>query len=186
MLADAQLVEAYLSASLRERLHSGRAVHPPERRDTLGALAFVDISGFSRMADLLADIHGARKAGEVLQTLTNDFMTRLLGTVIDNFGGDVLKFAGDAFLVLWEASDEGALRARREHRHLRRQREQLVVLAQHPQARRVERADPRALERAVDHPVDVALELVRRVLGEGDGEDILGRHALAQQRRPRD
>ena len=109
--SDDRLAEIYLSATLRARLAFGPVV-PPERRQLIGAIAFVDISGFSRMADKLASLHGARKAGELLQGITNDYLARLLDTTIVEHGGDVLKFAGDAFIVLWESAPELASRQR--------------------------------------------------------------------------
>ena len=59
-----------------------------------GALIFVDISGFTALSTRL-DI-------ESLTTHINDYFKDMLA-IIENFGGDVVKFAGDAMYVVWHA-----------------------------------------------------------------------------------
>lgn len=59
-----------------------------------GALLFVDISGFTPLAQKL-DV-------ESLKNHINDYFTKMLN-VIDKWEGDVIKFAGDALYIVWEA-----------------------------------------------------------------------------------
>ena len=59
-----------------------------------GALIFVDISGFTALSTRL-DI-------ESLTTHINDYFKDMLA-IIEIFGGDVVKFAGDAMYVVWHA-----------------------------------------------------------------------------------
>eukprot|EP00906_Rhabdomonas_costata_P010529 RCo014777 len=66
-----------------------------------GAIAFVDISGFSALANALAN-QGA-KGAMLMSKYINDYLTRLI-EVVYAFGGDIVAFAGDAFLALWEYS----------------------------------------------------------------------------------
>jgi len=63
-----------------------------------GAVFFADISGFTPLAERLAQ-HGGRGAEE-LSDLLNDYFGRLIDR-IDAHGGEVVKFAGDALLALW-------------------------------------------------------------------------------------
>lgn len=60
-----------------------------------GALLFVDISGFTGLAQKLPP--------EELKTHINEYFTKML-TLINNFGGDVVKFAGDALVSFLDFS----------------------------------------------------------------------------------
>jgi class 3 adenylate cyclase len=59
------------------------------------AVLFVDISGYSRIAAVLAD-----RGAHALSTAVNSYLSRIL-QIVRSFGGDVVKFAGDAVLCLW-------------------------------------------------------------------------------------
>lgn len=64
---------------------------------------FADISGFTPLTERLAKQGPA--GAEELTRLLNDYFGQLVDTIIE-FGGDVVKFAGDALLALW-VLDEG-------------------------------------------------------------------------------
>lgn len=68
----------------------------------LGAVLFADASGFTAMTQLLA-----RKpnGAEELTRIINNFFSRLL-KVVDAFGGDVVKFSGDALSIVWFVDEE--------------------------------------------------------------------------------
>jgi class 3 adenylate cyclase len=70
------------------------------------AVLFADISGFTALAERLA-ASGAVGA-EDLTRLLNAYLGRLVEIVAAS-GGDVLKFAGDAVLSLWQAEDDASL-----------------------------------------------------------------------------
>src|SRR5687768_15949495 len=90
----------------------------PERlwREVAGTLAFVDISGFTAMSERLARF-GKAGAEEV-----TDVMNSVFAALLDDayaYGGGLLKFGGDALLLLYE--DEGhAPRAVRAADQMRR------------------------------------------------------------------
>lgn len=64
------------------------------------AVLFVDLSGYSKITAALAH-RGAHAISEVV----NDYLDKLL-RIIHSIGGDVVKFAGDAVLVVWEGTAE--------------------------------------------------------------------------------
>ncbi len=67
------------------------------------AVVFVDVSGFTKLAERLAQ-QGPEGAEELTRVLNAHF-----GPLIDcvhDHGGDVMKFAGDALMVLWPAPDD--------------------------------------------------------------------------------
>ncbi|XP_068787531.1 adenylate cyclase type 10-like, partial [Struthio camelus] len=67
-----------------------------------GVLLFADVSGFTALTEKFSQsISRERGADEVTQTL-NRYMGDILEELLA-FGGDILKFAGDAVLVLWRA-----------------------------------------------------------------------------------
>jgi len=64
------------------------------RGDLMGAAGFVDVSGFSKMTDVLA-AHGKRGA-EALAELMRVVFEPLVNAVYER-GGFVIGYAGDAF-----------------------------------------------------------------------------------------
>lgn len=53
---------------------------------------FADISGFTRLS--------ARLNAEQLKTHTNQYFTMLID-VVARYGGDIIKFCGDAVMIVW-------------------------------------------------------------------------------------
>jgi class 3 adenylate cyclase len=76
----------------------------PSAEDTRCAVLFADISGFTSLTERLAE-KGAVGAEELTAAL-NRYFGQLID-IIDDFGGDVLKFAGDALLATFEDRNEG-------------------------------------------------------------------------------
>jgi class 3 adenylate cyclase len=78
----------------------------------LGAsVLLADISGFTRLADSLAEARGERGAEELQDILNRCFAP--LTAIVDAAGGEVLCFPGDAALAVWTSgtTDENALTA---------------------------------------------------------------------------
>ena len=71
----------------------------PSGEDTSCAVLFADISGFTSLTERLAQ-KGAVGAEELTAAL-NSYFGELIG-IVGRFGGDVLKFAGDALLATFE------------------------------------------------------------------------------------
>lgn len=76
----------------------------PSAEDISGAVLFADISGFTSLTERLAE-KGAVGAEELTAAL-NRYFGQLID-IIDDFGGDVLKFAGDALLATFEDREHG-------------------------------------------------------------------------------
>lgn len=75
---------------------------PAAHRRVDGSLLFADVSGFTRLSERLA-VHGRVGAEEVVG-LVSDVLTALIAE-IEAHGGDVLVFAGDALVVLFDGED---------------------------------------------------------------------------------
>jgi len=67
------------------------------------AVLFVDLSGYSRITSAVA-----HKGAHYLSSVVNAYFSEIL-TIVREHGGDVVKFAGDAVMVVWESSDEADL-----------------------------------------------------------------------------
>ena len=87
----------YLSRALLTRAGTGAGHWVSD-----GTLLFSDVSGFTALSEKLAR-HGRAGAEEMVGAISTVF-TPLL-TEIEAYGGDVLKFGGDALLTFFEGAD---------------------------------------------------------------------------------
>jgi hypothetical protein len=87
----------YLSVSAQtdSLTQETKLVYEPAASDV--ALMFVDMSGYSALAEKLAD-----QGAHALATVVNAYFAKILD-VVHECEGDVLKFAGDAIMVVWVA-----------------------------------------------------------------------------------
>jgi class 3 adenylate cyclase/tetratricopeptide (TPR) repeat protein len=120
-MSDGQLVHSSASAELVSfvpRLTLEWLRDDPESlwREVEGTLAFVDISGFTAMSERLSKL-GKAGAEEITEVLNATFAALL--AVAYAQGGGLLKFGGDALLLLYEG-DEHAARAARAAFEMRR------------------------------------------------------------------
>ncbi len=109
---------------------SGSAPRPSRLHQELeGTIAFVDISGFTKLSERLARL-GKSGAEELTATIDTCFVT-LLDLAVAN-GGRLLKFGGDALLVYFsgEAHEARACLAAIEMRRALRVVGRLMVLGQ--------------------------------------------------------
>lgn len=85
-------------------------LHPTLERQE-AAVLFADISGFTRLAEKLS--REGRAGAERLTASLNGFFGTIIDRVLDH-GGDIVKFAGDAFMAIWpSSSSQGSIRAAR-------------------------------------------------------------------------
>jgi class 3 adenylate cyclase/tetratricopeptide (TPR) repeat protein len=90
----------------------------PAHRVVDGSLLFFDITGFTPLTERLA--RRGREGAEELSTLLDTVFSQLLMDAEDE-GGDLLKWGGDALLLLFDGADHGRRAARaglRMHRVL--------------------------------------------------------------------
>ncbi|XP_045694582.1 adenylate cyclase type 10 [Phyllostomus hastatus] len=66
-----------------------------------GVLMFVDISGFTAMTEKFSTAMYMDRGAEQLVEMLNHYISAIVEKVL-LFGGDILKFAGDALLALWK------------------------------------------------------------------------------------
>jgi class 3 adenylate cyclase len=97
----------YLPEMVIERVVAATDAEPAASRESFpGVVLFADISGFTALTERLTR-QGALGTEKLTQTL-NDYFTQLIA-VVHKHGGDVLKFAGDALIAIWQAEDADAL-----------------------------------------------------------------------------
>jgi class 3 adenylate cyclase len=103
-LATAQEINALRTFSpliVHRQIH---ASNPKERiqpscRTHFGAILFADISGFTRLANLLSV--------EQLQFHISTYF-KMLFDCVERFGGDILKLCGDAIMIMWPCEQDSS------------------------------------------------------------------------------
>jgi class 3 adenylate cyclase/tetratricopeptide (TPR) repeat protein len=96
-------LSVYLPKWLATRLREG---HEPSDAPFVeggsGAVLFLDIAGFTERTDKLAQ-HGARGSEELSNLLEDCFATLI--DIVNEHGGDIVAFAGDGFVALWQSKE---------------------------------------------------------------------------------
>jgi class 3 adenylate cyclase len=82
---------------VRGRKKTGDTIKLPKCVERESALLFVDMSGFTKLSTML-DV-------ESLSKVINSYFDMIVGEVIQ-YGGDILKFAGDAFFAEWKVVED--------------------------------------------------------------------------------
>jgi len=115
---------AYLPIDRRAALACGATL--PDRAH--GAVMFADVTGFTLLAESLVQALGPRRGAEELTALLNQVYSALI-TQIEQFGGSVVGFSGDA-ITCW--FDENV---RREASNLRLEETSSQASSLKPQVR---------------------------------------------------
>lgn len=98
-----QTMASYVPALIARRLAlDSTPIDAPLAERFPAAVLFADISGFTALTERLAQ-RGPAGAEELTQLL-NAYFSRLIN-YINSYGGDVVKFAGDALIALWPATN---------------------------------------------------------------------------------
>lgn len=96
---------SFLPHMVRQRLRADPRVPAAPTADVFtGAVALLDLSGFSALASGLASA-GPEGAERLIHALDVAFAALL--DVVDETGGDAITFAGDAVIAVWPAEDGG-------------------------------------------------------------------------------
>jgi class 3 adenylate cyclase/predicted ATPase len=93
-------LHAYIPEDRRHAL--ARGVDLPDRAH--GAVMFADVTGFTPLAEALAQSLGPRRGAEELTALLNQVYTALIAEV-HCFGGSVIGFSGDAITCWFDDAD---------------------------------------------------------------------------------
>lgn len=64
------------------------------------AVLFVDLSNYSKITAAISN-----RGAHAISSVVNAYLERILGEV-NRYGGDVVKFAGDAVLIVWEGKED--------------------------------------------------------------------------------
>ena len=109
---DVATLRRYLPSGLAARLRDGEGGDWPNSaaRDSAPAIVMIaDISGYSKTA---AWLQGRDRIGgaEQLSSCVNQYITEMV-TIIAEYGGDVLHFAGDALICIWRLGGSDAAAA---------------------------------------------------------------------------
>src|SRR5258708_30844931 len=105
-------LNSYVPILIRQRVaKSPQPLQSPEFQSMEAGVLFVDISGFTRMTEQLA--RNGPTGVEKISAALNDYFGRWIA-IISQYGGDVVKFAGDALLAIWPAGDGGLSEAVRQ------------------------------------------------------------------------
>ena len=112
-----ELLASYVPKLIQKRaIQNPVPIDAPLREDFQAVVLFTDISGFTALTERLAE--KGPVGVETLAHILNDYFGKMID-VIDEYGGDVVKFAGDALIVIWSsASASGTVdSASEEARH---------------------------------------------------------------------
>ena len=98
-LPDIDVLRTFSPLMVHRHVHSktsGERSHPTTKTH-YGAVLFADISGFTRLANLLSV--------EQLQLHISKYFKKLFDCV-ERFGGDILKICGDAIMIMWVVEND--------------------------------------------------------------------------------
>ncbi len=94
-----ELLASYVPKLIQRRVAQNPIpIDSPLAKDFQAAVMFADISGFTALTERLAEKGTA--GVETLARILNDYFGQLIDLVYE-YGGDVVKFGGDAIIVVW-------------------------------------------------------------------------------------
>ena len=107
-----ELLASYVPRLIQKRVAQNPvAIDTPLAKDFLAVVMFADISGFTALTERLAEKGSA--GVEKLARILNDYFGQLIDIVYE-YGGDVVKFGGDAIIIVWPIMDTQDGQARGE------------------------------------------------------------------------
>ena len=97
-----ETLKSYLPAIIIGRIACQVSeVTEPTQEEFRGVFLFSDISGFTRLTEMLSERgpEGSEKLTEIL----NNYFGKLID-IVNSYGGDIVKFAGDSLIAVWTDS----------------------------------------------------------------------------------
>ncbi len=99
-----ELLASYVPRLIQNRVVADPSpIEAPVSEDFQAAILFADISGFTRLTERLAETGPA--GVEALARVLNEYFGQLID-IVHEYGGDVVKFAGDAVIAVWNVPSE--------------------------------------------------------------------------------
>ncbi len=106
-LALTELLASYVPKLIQIRIIANPSpIEAPVIEDLEAAILFADISGFTLLTERMAEKGPA--GVETLARILNEYFGELIN-VIHEYGGDVVKFAGDAVIAVWPIVPDAAI-----------------------------------------------------------------------------
>jgi class 3 adenylate cyclase/tetratricopeptide (TPR) repeat protein len=103
------VLASYVPRLIQKRVVlDSRPIDAPVAEQLQAVLLFADISGFTTLTESLAE--RGMTGVEAVAHLLNEYFGQLI-EILDEYGGDVVKFAGDAIIAVWPIEqDQGVNR----------------------------------------------------------------------------
>jgi len=98
-------LRAYLPAPLIRAWAADAARDPVWGEWIAGSLMHCDVTGFTAMSERLAE--RGKEGAEIMAAVLNRFFERMLG-IASSWGGEQMKFGGDAMLLLFSGAENAA------------------------------------------------------------------------------
>src|ERR1041384_3262989 len=98
-LALTELLASYVPKLIQNRIIADPSpIESPVAEEFQAAVLFADISGFTLLTERMAE--KGPTGVEALARILNEYFGQLID-IIHKYGGDVVKFAGDAVIAVW-------------------------------------------------------------------------------------
>ena len=107
-LALTELLASYVPRLIQNRVVADPSpIEAPVAEELQAAVLFADISGFTLLTERMAEKGPA--GVEAIARILNEYFGQLID-IIYAYGGDVVKFAGDAVIAVWPVLSDSGLR----------------------------------------------------------------------------
>lgn len=121
-----ELLASYVPRLIQKRVVQNPVpIDSPLAKNFEAALMFADISGFTALTERLAERGTA--GVETLARILNDYFGQLIDLVYE-YGGDVVKFGGDAIIVVWPIAETFSDQTRGEPTSVSDEEKKLLTL----------------------------------------------------------
>src|SRR6185295_5845330 len=102
-----KLLASYVPKLIQKRVIQDSApIVSPLLEEFPAVVLFADISGFTALTERLGEKDPV--GVETLARILNEYFGRLID-IIHDYGGDVVKFAGDAVIAIWPIVEDNIL-----------------------------------------------------------------------------
>ena len=106
-LALTELLASYVPKLIQKRVIANPSpIDAPVSEELQAAILFADISGFTLLTEHMAE--KGPTGVETLARILNEYFGQLID-IIHDYGGDVVKFAGDAVIAVWPVIPDVAI-----------------------------------------------------------------------------